>query len=225
MAVNRAKIKWQAISTVACHFLRDTYLRCMTAKARNKLFTLNNALNVIYIGATLLLLFNPAAKALLIRALMTVGFFQPDVTLVNKPASPERLPVITFVNKEGNTLKFADLQGKVIFINFWATWCPPCLAEMPGIKQLYNHFKSKPKVVFITVDVDQQLGRSDEFLRKHSWDLPLYQAIGSLPPTLSSSSIPFTVIFDHSGRLVYRHEGTANYSSDRMVEFIERLSR
>ncbi len=197
----------------------------MTANARKKLFTLNNVLNVIYASAILLLLFNPAAKALLIRAFMSIGFFQPDVTLVNKPASPERLPAITFVNSEGNTLKFADLQGKVIFINFWATWCPPCLAEMPGINQLYNHFKSNPKVVFITVDVDQQLGRSGVFLKNHSWNLPLYQTAGSLPPALSSSSIPFTAIFNDHGNLVYRHEGTADYSSDKMVNFIKKLSR
>lgn len=197
----------------------------MTAKARNKLFTLNNVLNVIYIGVILLLLFNPAAKALLIRALMTVGLFQPDVTLVNKSASPKRLPVITFVDREGDTLRLADLQGKVVFINFWATWCPPCLAEMPGIKQLYDHFKSNPKVVFITVDVDQQLARSGVFLRDHNWNLPLYMTTGSLPSMLSSSSIPFTAIFDRYGNLVYRHEGTADYSSDKMVMFIKKLSR
>ena len=197
----------------------------MNSQPGNKLITFKNILNVIYIGASLILLFNPTAKALLIRSLMAVGLFQPDVTLVYKPTENERLPIVTFADKEGKTLQLANLQGKVIFINLWATWCPPCLAEMPGIDQLYHQFKSNPNVVFITVDIDQQLTRSEVFLQKHHWDLPLYQAIGNLPPTLSSGSIPFTVIFDRRGRLVYSHEGTADYSSDRMVEFINKLSR
>lgn len=197
----------------------------MTAKARIKLFTLNNVLNLIYIGAILILLFNPAAKALLIRALMTVGFFKPDISLTDKPTFSEHLPAVIFTAKDGNTLQLNSQKGKVIFINFWATWCPPCLAEMPGIKQLNDHFKTNPKVVFITVDVDRQLGKSDAFLRDHKWDLPLYMATGSLPSMLSSSSIPFTAIFDRHGNLVYRHEGTADYSSAKMIELIEKLSR
>jgi hypothetical protein len=96
---------------------------------------------------------------------------------------------------------------------------------MPGIVHLYHQFKSYPNVVFITVDVDKQLTRSEAFLQKHHWDLPLYQATGSQPPTLSSQSIPFTAIFDRQGKLVYSHEGTADYSSDKMVKFIEKLSR
>lgn len=197
----------------------------MTSKYRNKLFATKNLLNVVYIGAILLLLFNPSAKALLIRALMGIGLFQPDVSLVDKQTLTERLPAVSFTGVDGNTLQLTDLQGKVIFVNFWATWCPPCLAEMPGINQLRNRFKSNPNVVFITVDVDQQLAKSGLFLKKHNWDLPLFQAAGSLPHVLSSSSVPFTVIFDRRGRMVYRHEGAANYSSNKMVEFIEKLNR
>jgi thiol-disulfide isomerase/thioredoxin len=197
----------------------------MNSQPGNTLITFKNILNVIYLGTVLLLLFNSTAKALLIRALMAVGFFQPNVTLVNKATQNERLPSVSFADKEGKSLQLDNLQGKVIFINFWATWCPPCLAEMPGIFQLYHQFKSRPNVVFIPVDVDHQLIKSDTFLQKHHWNLPLYQATGSLPPALSSASIPFTVIFDRQGKLVYSHEGTADYSSDKMVKFMEKLSR
>ena len=197
----------------------------MNSQPGNTLITFKNILNVIYLGTVLLLLFNSTAKALLIRALMAVGFFQPNVTLVNKATQNERLPSVSFADKEGKSLQLDNLQGKVIFINFWATWCPPCLAEMPGIVQLYHQFKSRPNVVFIPVDVDHQLIKSDTFLQKHHWNLPLYQATGSLPPALSSASIPFTVIFDRQGKLVYSHEGTADYSSDKMVKFMEKLSR
>jgi thiol-disulfide isomerase/thioredoxin len=197
----------------------------MTSKPGNKLFTFNNVLNIVYIGAILLLLFNPAAKAMLIRALMNVGFFQPDITLVAKSSSIQRLPDVTLADEEGKTWPLADLQGKVIFVNFWATWCPPCLAEMPGINQLYSRFKGNPNIVFVTVDVDQQLTKSGRFLREHGWNLPLYQVIGTLPQALSSESIPSTIIFDRRGKIVYRHEGTTDYSSGKTVEFIKTLSR
>jgi hypothetical protein len=73
----------------------------MTSTPGKKLITLKNILNVIYIGAMLLLLFNPSAKALLIRALMAVGFFQPNITPISKSTGTERLPPFAFVNKEG----------------------------------------------------------------------------------------------------------------------------
>lgn len=197
----------------------------MTLTPRNKQFTFKNVLSVIYIGAILILFFNLWAKAMLIRALMFVGLFQPDITLVANPSSTQRLPDVTFTNKDLKTLHLANMQGKVIFVNFWATWCPPCLAKMPGINQLYNRFKGNPNIVFVTVDVDQQLTKSSAFLKKHDWNLPLYQAFGTLPQALSSESIPFTVIFNRHGKIVYRHEGTADYGSDNMVKYIKTLGR
>jgi thiol-disulfide isomerase/thioredoxin len=220
-------LKRQSVNFIDCLplFCIDAYICYMTSKPGNKLFTFNNVLNIVYIGAILLLLFNPAAKALLIRALMNVGFFQPDISLVAKSSSIQRLPSVTLADKEGKTWQLADLRGKVVFVNFWATWCPPCLAEMPGINQLYSRFKGNPNVVFVMVDVDQQLTKSSAFLKKHDWNLPLYQAIGTIPQALSSESIPFTVIFDRRGKIVYRREGTADYSRSKMVEFIKMLSR
>ncbi len=197
----------------------------MQAKKHGSVFTSKNILNVVYIGVILLLLFNPWAKATLIRVLMTVGFFQPNVSMVQKASFDTSLPDVTFLYETGKALKLSDLRGKVVFINFWATWCPPCLAEMPSINQLYEQFKNDTTIVFITVDVDGRLAKSSSFLRQHEWHLPLYQDTGNLPPVLSGNAIPLTVIFNRKGRLVYRHEGVANYSSNKMLEFIRALRR
>ncbi|WP_342648532.1 TlpA disulfide reductase family protein [Mucilaginibacter sp. CSA2-8R] len=197
----------------------------MTPKYRSHIVTLKNVLNVVYVGVILLLLFNPTSKAILIRALMKIGFFQPDVTVSAKLFSNERLPDATFTDATGKTCRLPDLRGKVIFINFRATWCPPCIAEMPGISQLYNQFQNNQNVVFITVDVDRQLTKSSIFLKQHKWLLPLYQVNSILPKALSGGSIPLTIIFDRQGKLVYRHEGVADYTSKGMIEFIQTLSR
>ncbi len=70
---------------------------------------------------------------------------------------PAHAPDVSFLGENGQTVTLSSLRGKVVFINFWATWCPPCKVEMPGINRLKKSFKGNDQIVFLMVDVDGNL--------------------------------------------------------------------
>jgi thiol-disulfide isomerase/thioredoxin len=111
---------------------------------------------------------------------------------------------------EGRSVRLSELQGKVVFVNLWASWCPPCVAEMPGIQALYQ--KVDPaKVAFVMISLDQHPARAQALLRRHKYTFPVYFPAGRLPDPFDSPSIPLTVILTPSGQVAARHEGMADY--------------
>lgn len=191
-----------------------------------KIFNKKNIINAVFIGFFLVLIFVPSAKALMIRGLMEIGLFSPgvgkhDVTAVETEAVD--LSGIKFKDASGNIVDLGALKGKVIFINFWATWCPPCLAEMPSVNKLYEQFKDDKDIVFIMVDADSDLGKSQKYMDKKGYKLPVYQVASNIPEVIFKGSLPTTVVFDKQGRLSYNEAGAANYASDKFIDFIKKL--
>lgn len=179
-----------------------------------------------------IVIFNPDAKALLMRGLMKTGLFTPDVSnLQPKPAAKEEavagplVESVSFTSSDGKTIDLANLKGKVIFLNFWTTWCPPCIAEMPSVNSLYNKLKNNNKVVFILADADGNLEKSTAFMKKKNFDLPVYIPAGSVPEQLFRGSLPTTVIINKKGQIVYANEGMANYDSPEMGKLLNELSK
>lgn len=187
-------------------------------------FTISNLWNGFFAVAILMIVINPSAKALMIQGLMKLGLFQPDISPMIKADDSKALPRISFQSPKGQTIYLQNLKGKVIFMNFWATWCPPCIAEMPSINQLYEKLKNNKNVVFIIVDADHDFSKSIPFMTKHHYSLPLYMADDLIPENLLGSAIPATVIFDRHGKIVFRHEGGADYSNANVQSFLTKLS-
>jgi thiol-disulfide isomerase/thioredoxin len=191
----------------------------------NKKLTTGNILYGLFTVTIFIMLINPNAKALLIRGLMNIGLFQPGIPVAvsQKPlAAPHN---ITFRDAQGQTINTTDLKGKVIFVNFWATWCPPCIAEMPSVNQLYARFKNNVDVVFMVVDVDNDYTRALAFMQKHNFSLPMYTLAGNIPNDMMDGTIPTTLVFNKRGELVYQHTGAANYSNDKFTAFLNSLSK
>jgi len=188
-------------------------------------FKLSNLLNGVFLAAALVLIFNPSAKALAIQGLMKVGLFQPRLTEAEVKTSVAAIPDVAFKNPEGKVVRLSDLKGKVIFINFWATWCPPCVAEMPSINALYNKLKSNPNIVFLIVDADGNFQKSVPFMQKKKFTMPLYQLASAVPPELVSRSIPTTTIIDKTGRTVFHQEGSADYSGQKIIDYLNKISK
>lgn len=197
----------------------------MSISSIRKKLTVANMLNGVFIVLVLIVFFSPSAKALLIRGLMQVGLFQPDISQPVKTTGNTSLPNITFQNTDGKILNLSDQKGKVIFMNFWATWCPPCIAEMPSVNELYEKLKNNKNIIFIMVDADHDFSKSAPFMNKHQFTLPLYEANSEIPGNLLSGSIPTTMIFDKNGQLVFRHEGAGDYSSIKVTDYLLKLAR
>ena len=141
---------------------------------------------------------------------------------VESTSAPEDVDV-QFSDSIGNIVSLSDLKGKVVFLNFWATWCPPCIAEMPSINQLRQSFKDQNDLVFMLVDVDNNLKKSTAFMKKKNFDLPVYTPAGAIPSKYLEGAIPTTVIIDKKGEIIARIEGGRDYNSPGILKALNQL--
>lgn len=130
---------------------------------------------------------------------------------------------IVFNNAQGEPVALSSLRGKLVFINFWATWCPPCIEEMPSIDALYQSYKDRDDVVFITVDVDNKIQQSTAFMEKNGYQLPVYTPASQIPESYLAGAIPTTVILAPSGEMIGRLEGGRDYSEPEFVTAFDDL--
>lgn len=127
------------------------------------------------------------------------------------------------VDLDGNTVSFESLRGKVVFMNIWATWCPPCVAEMPNIQSLYEKVGSD-KVAFVMLSVDEGgMGKVKKFIDRKGFTFPVYMPAGPLPQEFYSQAIPTTFIISPEGRIVARQEGMAEYDTPEVLNFLQSM--
>lgn len=134
------------------------------------------------------------------------------------------MPDITFMDTKGNAITLTSLRGKVVFINFWATWCPPCIAELPSIDKLHQQLMADTNIVFLIIDADNNFSKSAPFLLKNHYNLPLYQVNSTVPEIMTGNTIPTTVVINKAGQLVFRHDGAADYTNNKFIGYLNKLS-
>lgn len=193
---------------------------------KKKWFSVSNVFSALLLVFTAAMIINPEVKGWTIQKLMKIGLFQPRIEVNDyQDTSIEPFSSVLFKDGAGKTFDLASLKGKVVFINFWATWCPPCVAEMPSIHALQKKFANNMDVVFLLVDVDNKYEKSDQFMKKHGYDLKVVNPASDIPPVFFQGSIPTTVILDKKGKMVFRQEGAADYSSAEIIDLISKLSK
>lgn len=124
-------------------------------------------------------------------------------------------------DSENQMISLEEFRGKVIFINLWATWCPPCIAELPSIDKLHQDMGDD--VVFVMVSLDRNFNISKKFMKNKGYNLPIYAPANNLPAMYQTSAIPTTYIIDAKGDLALTHEGMADYSDPKFKEFLNSL--
>lgn len=130
----------------------------------------------------------------------------------------------TLIDQEGNRKPFSDFEDKVIFLNFWATWCPPCIAEMPDIHGLYKEMNSNG-IEFILISLDDDFQKAKDFVKKKDFDFPIYKLASPLPKVYESRAIPTTYVISPEGKIVVRKSGMAKYNTKKFKRFLEELKR
>ena len=158
------------------------------------------------------------------RGVLATGLMDPDLEkssdLAVNNSDPKANFSMNLINSKGEKVAMEELRGKVIFMNIWATWCPPCVAEMPGINKLYNDV-DKNKVAFIMLSIDQDFQKAIGFNEKKSYNFDIYRPDGSIPQIYSSQSIPTTYVIDARGNLVMTHLGMGDYNTKEFKEFLK----
>lgn len=134
------------------------------------------------------------------------------------PAVP-MLPSFLINNASNQVIDLSLFKGKKVFLNLWATWCPPCRAEIPSIEKL-SAKTDKNKTVFIMLSLDDNFDKAKSFATKNNMSLPVYFPAANLPQLFSVQGIPATFIFNEKGELIHRQDGSANYDTKQFFDIL-----
>jgi thiol-disulfide isomerase/thioredoxin len=124
------------------------------------------------------------------------------------------------LSAKGIPANFLEASGKVTIVNFWATWCPPCIAEMPSLQKLYNTYGSRVNFYFIS---DESADGIQKFLAANSYTLPVYNEQSPTPSALQSTSLPATFIISKTGQIVVHTIGAAEWNSTTVHRLLDGL--
>ena len=140
---------------------------------------------------------------------------------------------VTTIDFESNMLQFSDLEnniftiqnfkGKNLFINYWATWCNPCLAEMPYMAELYEKYKDEEDIIFLYLS-REKLETIKNYIPKDEslQQLPIYKVITD-DEFFATSGIPTTFIVNSDGEVIVKDLGSAFWNDESVFKFIDNL--
>ncbi|MDP4663039.1 MAG: TlpA family protein disulfide reductase [Salibacteraceae bacterium] len=150
------------------------------------------------------------------RMVLSTGFFGSYKASEPVPLSIDELHW-QLIDDQGKEVRFSSFIGKPVFLNFWATWCPPCNAEMPGIIDLKNELGDQANFVFVTTESPEKVMAH---LAANGWDIPVYfyQYIPS--EALSSEALPTTIIINAKGEMVHKSKGMRQWNTNSARELL-----
>ena len=175
--------------------------------------------NIVFVVLIALFIIPQTRKPLQVAIHKVFAYFGPSVV-----SEPKR-EVLNLGNwklrdLEGNQIDISSFKGKVVFLNFWATWCPPCIAEFPQIEALYKDYGDKIAFVLVSGEKPQTV---EDFLSNKNYTVGSYTPLTQYPEGLNVSSIPRTFLIDQEGRIVIDKTGAANWNAARVRAAIDAL--
>lgn len=145
---------------------------------------------------------------------------QTNTTPAPAQATASALPSFRMRNGRGEIVDLAQFRGKKVFVNLWATWCPPCRAEIPSIESLGT--KTDPgKVEFVMLSLDDNFDKAKTYAANNNMKLPVYYPASDLPQLFVTDGIPMTVIFNEKGEILFNEVGSANYDTKRFQDMLK----
>jgi thiol-disulfide isomerase/thioredoxin len=129
----------------------------------------------------------------------------------------------TVQSLDGQDFKMTEAKGKVVFLNFWATWCPPCVAEMPSIQRLHEKLKDDG-IAFVCIS-NEEASKINQFVREKGFTFPIYTMRGAPPAIFKTRGIPSTFILSPDGKIAFKHVGSAKWDDEKSIDFIKGLMK
>ena len=115
---------------------------------------------------------------------------------------------------------FSNLRDKVVIVNFWATWCPPCVAEMPELQSLYQKYGDRVAFVLVTNEKQEVV---EAFMEKNKYLMPVFYLATDPPEVFAFRGYPTTFIVSRDGRIVSKKTGAANWDSGATAKILDEL--
>ena len=123
---------------------------------------------------------------------------------------------------DGEPMELEALQGEVLFINLWASWCTPCIREMETIERLRDRL-SDTDVEFLIVAAEGERPVR-RHLRRYPYDLPIYLEVDRIPPAFGLRGLPTSWLVDREGRIVLLRHGEAVWDTDEVEAFVREIT-
>ncbi len=136
-----------------------------------------------------------------------------------------KAPDFSAKDLQGNPVKLSDLKGKVVLIDFWASWCVPCKKSMPHIIELYNGYKDNSFTV-IAVNIDTELKKLKEFENDLNAEFPftvIFDKDSEIPPLYEVEGMPTTVVIDKDGKIKYKEVGYTDELKEKLDKILAEL--
>jgi len=131
-----------------------------------------------------------------------------------------------FWTLDGGTKHLSEVKGKVVFLDLWGTWCIQCVAEMPTVQALYDHYRNDPNVAFLIVSRLDSPETVRRYARRNHLDLPFYTTDDAdIPASMHLNQFPATFIYAPDGTLMVKHTGAADWSAPSVISFIDGLKK
>ena len=157
------------------------------------------------------------------KGLLATGLIKPSIPSITD-TFPEANRDFYMANEDGKVISLAHFEDEVVFMNIWATWCPPCIAEMPSINNLYQQFEDTDNVKFVLVSMDEDFDKAKDFMERRGFDMPIYHYRTKVPGTYESNVIPTTYVISRDGRLMMEKQGLAKYDTPEFEQFLRELA-
>ena len=149
-----------------------------------------------------------------------LSYINPSTILPENERIAVDLKQWQLLSDENKMLNLSDRANEVIVLNFWATWCPPCIAEMPSLQKLYTDYNDKVTFLFITTD---NFERVEKFKTKHNFDFVVYNTVTKIPDALRTGSIPRTFILNKASDIVVDESGAVDWNSQTVRDQLDAL--
>jgi cytochrome c biogenesis protein CcmG, thiol:disulfide interchange protein DsbE len=144
----------------------------------------------------------------------------PSGSLAFLSAAPE-LPIL---DRAGKKLDLTKEKGHLLIVHFWATWCPPCVEEIPALSKFWDQYRNRSDIVLYAVSVDKDWKTIDTFSAKSPNQLPIYRDPNAATASrFGTTQYPETYIINKAGRVIYRIQGGVEWNNAEIKQRIEQL--
>ncbi|MDX1761619.1 MAG: TlpA disulfide reductase family protein [Christiangramia sp.] len=174
--------------------------------------------NIIFIVVILAMIIPQTRKPIQIFVNKLISF----APSVNDEEDREKIADYNWVleNVRGKRTEFSEFKDEVVIVNFWATWCPPCIAEMPSFQELYEDYQGKVTFLFVS---NEQHATTDGFMKRKRFTLPSYKILTKAPEPMDGRTLPTTYVLAKDGSIVVDKVGSADWNSDSFRQTLDKL--
>jgi len=187
-------------------------------KYRRKKTVLGIVFDLLF-TALLVAMIIPSSRKVVQSTIIRYSMFQPretkDVSYISKHDLEWEIEDLN-----GHIVELSEFEGQILFINFWATWCPPCIAEMPSIQRLYDEYEGKMAFILVSQESRDILKK---FVKKKGYTFPVYVIRSQQPEVFASRSIPASFLISPEGQILMKKQGAARWDGKKVKALIDKI--